>query len=431
MRGCWLSAVLWVLWLPARAGGLPEPLTLEVALRYADAAHPDLVLAAAARGRAEAETWEARSLTGFRSRLRLEARYIEPSAYAFDQSHDDSFARLEFSKRLYDFGRSRALLAAARAAGEGSEFGYLNARLERRLEIMARFLGVLLDDLDFRVKDEAMAMAYVRLDEARNRHELGQMSDVDLLKLETAYQEARGRRYAAASRQRASRVRLAEAMGLPDQVPRTLLPPDGDAHDWSLPELETLMAQVLEESPLLRALRAELERRAQALAAARASGRPVVSAQVELNRYRRTVGSRDPLIAGVVLDVPLSRGGQTQAEVAAAHAAYQEAQARLALAERDLRQEVVDLWENVQVLQARRQEARTRLDYRDLYLDRSRALYEMEVETDLGDAMTLSTEAVLEQARLEYQLMLDQARLDALRGISRWAPLDPEEDEVP
>ncbi len=57
-----------------------------------------------------------------------------------------------------------------------------------------------------------------------------------------------------------------------------------------------------------------------------------------------------------------------------------------------------------------------RQNYRDLYLDRSRALYELEVRTDLGDAMARSTEAQWLAAQADYRLLLAWARLDALTG---------------
>ena len=57
-----------------------------------------------------------------------------------------------------------------------------------------------------------------------------------------------------------------------------------------------------------------------------------------------------------------------------------------------------------------------RSDYRELYLDRSRALYELEVKTDLGDAMTEITAVMLDTARAEFDWIMTKAELDALAG---------------
>ena len=71
---------------------------------------------------------------------------------------------------------------------------------------------------DFRVQDEVMAIAYVRVDRARDRQELGQISDIERLAAETTYQEARSARYQAQTEQRIRRVQLAEALNRPGAI---------------------------------------------------------------------------------------------------------------------------------------------------------------------------------------------------------------------
>ena len=117
-----------------------------------------------------------------------------------------------------------------------------------------------------------------------------------------------------------------------------------------------------------------------------------------------------------MLEVPLYQGGKTGAAVAKAAAGVKDVRANLALAELELREAVRSVWEELSTLTVQREEARALGDYRELYLDRSRALYEMEVKTDLGDSMVRITEARLKADETEYQLALAWARLDALRG---------------
>ncbi|MEF3193885.1 MAG: transporter, partial [Halothiobacillaceae bacterium] len=64
---------------------------------------------------------------------------------------------------------------------------------------------------------------------------------------------------------------------------------------------------------------------------------------------------------------------------------------------------------------------KVREDYRELYLDRSRALYEMEVSTDLGDSMVQMSDARLRSMRTLFALSLAWAELDALLG----RPVEP------
>ena len=81
-----------------------------------------------------------------------------------------------------------------------------------------------------------------------------------------------------------------------------------------------------------------------------------------------------------------------------------------------MRQLVLDLRQQLDNLRIRRSGLMVRNDYRELYLDRSRALYELEVKTDLGDAMTEITAVTLEMARAEFDWIMTRAELDALAG---------------
>lgn len=403
---------------------LPEPLTLEAALALAEEPHPDLVAAAADADIARAGRDRAASAYGINAGVSAVARWSEPADLAFDQTYNDSQASVYLSKRLYDFGRTRAEVAAADALVSSRRLDYLDARLQRGLDILARYLDVMLADLQFRAEDEAMATAYVRLDRAQDRHELGQVSDIDLLEIETEYQEARSARFLAQARQRTARVALAEALNRPGQLSGTLVEPDLGHLDTEPPPLPALTEAVLRDNPRLQSLRAAAEAGRERLQAARALDRPVITGIARASEYQRQTGSTDPWSVGVQLELPLYTGGRSTAERAQARAELTRNEAQLAQAELRLRQDVHALWEEIQVLRTSREEARTRLDFRELYLDRSRALYEMEVNTDLGDAMVVSTEARFRQAQLDYRLVLGWARLNALRGRPLFAAHD-------
>ena len=436
----WLRATLLAAALPATAMGdagsaaepLPEPLTLEHAMALADAAHPDLQAAAADTDVARAQRDRAAAAYGFDLGINAEARWVDPAERAFEQTHNDSYAGLYLNKRLYDFGRTRAAVSAADARLVGRQLAYADTRLRHRLYVLERYLDVLLADLEFRVQDEAMAIAYVRLDRARDQHELGQLSDVGLLEFETRYQETRSGRIRTQARQRTSRVQLSEALSRPGQLSGTLAEPNLDLADGDLPELAELTSEILKNNPHLQAWRADTEAARERLQAARAVDRPVISGRAQVTEFARETGSTDPVTVGLLLEVPLYTGGRGAAERAQARAELQRSQAQTARAELELRQQLRNLWEEIQVLRASRDEAETRTDYRELYLDRSRALYEMEVSTDLGDAMVVSSDARLRQAELDYRLLLDWAQLNVLRGrplfADATAPVAEEDD---
>jgi outer membrane protein TolC len=292
----------------------------------------------------------------------------------------------------------------------------LDARQRRRLEIMQRYFDVLLADLAYVRENEDLATAFVAVDKARDRRELGQLSDVDLLELESAYQDVRARWARSANEQRATRARLAIALNRPGDLPADLeMPPEPDWPE-ELPEFETLWAKVRDSSPLLAAQRARERAAEQALRAAEASNNPTLSGEAEAGVYNRPTGSTNPLAVGLVLEIPLYQGGESRARVAAARAELGARRAELAQTEHQLRQSLLELWLELGELKIRREQVRAQDDYRGLYLDRSRALYELEVKTDLGDAMSETSAVRYRQAEVRLRWLMAQAELRAMTG---------------
>lgn len=425
---CLISAGL----VSAYAESLPEPLTLEYALSLADEAHPELDAAQAELGEARAEHMRAESDMGARLTAQGRLQWVEPSSVSVDQSNSDHRLALVLDKPLYDFGRTSAAETAGEFAVQGSELSYMDVRQQRRLTIMRRYFDVLLADLTFLRENEAMAVAFVELDRLRDRHELGQVSDIELLEQESVYQQARRKRVEAQNRQRATRALLSQALGRPGDLPSTLTPPSLPDMPDELPDVNALQQAALEKNLHLRALRAQAEAAASRVDSARAGARPVLSGRMEAYAWERRLGSSDDFRAGLFLDVPLWTGGRVDARVARQQAELQRARARLTEAEYRIRQAVLEAWLRLDALRTQVDEAWAEYDYRELYLDRSRALYEMEVKTDLGDSMVRMSEAQLGQTRVELELALTWANLQALTGDlleGSLVPLSTEQSE--
>jgi outer membrane protein TolC len=418
-----LSLATWP--LSAAEAPLPSPLTLEQVLAQADIPHPDLDQARARVDAARAGLTQAESTYGLRALVDITPQWVLPSLRINDDYVNDSRARFFVSKRLYDFGRTASLEGSARADIESREQLLFDARQRRRLELMSRFFEVLLADLRYAVDNEALAHFYTTFDKSRERHKLGQMSDVDLLEHETRYQESLIVRTRSQKRQAQSRQQLALALGRPDELPAELVLPAFSGNDREPPELKPVLDQVRERNPTLLAQRKELEAARLQADAERARRYPVLSAEGEVAAYERNFVSRDDVRATLNLRVPLWQGGEDRGAIQAALARQQETDARLRRTELDLHQIVLDLVQEIESLRIERNAARVRNAWRELYLDRSRALYELEVRTDLGDSMTRVTEAQWQAAQVEFRLAHAWARLEALTG--RLAETSPQE----
>lgn len=395
---------------------LPEPLTLELALSLAHDAHPVVMQADAERELARSTVDASDAQNGLNVYVEGRARWIEPPSNSPDQSHDDHKLSLIARKNLYDFGRSSARQRSVEADLRNRELRYLNIYSQRRIDIMQRYFDVLFADLEFSRDDEAMAVAYVTLDKLRQRHELGQVSDIELLQQEASYQQSRRQRSRSEARQRSSREILAIVLNRPGQPPSNLQTPDLDAVVRPVPEYSELLEKAQRNNPQLRALQEQVAASEERVKMARAGNRPTLIGEAEASAYSRELGSNDPLRVGVVLTIPLYTSGAVDASIGQEQARLYRSQAELRTVEDEIRQAVLLLWQELEQLRIEADEAQAQMVYRELYLDRSRANYEMEMSTDLGDAMVLLTEAQLAQARVQFQTALAWERLNGLTG---------------
>ncbi len=395
---------------------LPEPLSLDDALAFSRTDTPVLEMALARRDERAAALLEAEAVSGIRLDAVGRLRAVRPAYVSPDRDSNDSSASLALRKRLYDFGYSASREKAARLAGDGGEWRLLQARQQARLEVMRSFFDVILADLQFARDNEAMAGAFITADRAADRHELKRLSDVELLRVQALYEEALQARSESESLQRAARSQLAIAMGRPEDLVSNLVRPAAPDVTVERAEYDQLWADVLENNPELKALRAEIDAAQARVEAARRGNGPVLSGELDASVYNRTTSSTHPLGAALVLEVPLLTGGAKDAAVAASRAELRASRARLESRKLELRQQLLLLWQRQGNLKRRLNGLKVRGDYRELYLDRSRALYELEVKTDLGDAMTEISAVRLAEAEAEFDWILTSAELEALAG---------------
>lgn len=395
---------------------LPEPLTLEYALSLADEVTPNLQLYQADIAAAQAGIKAAESLSGFNSLLEARARWVDPADLASDQDSDDHRLGIIATQTLYDFGRSYAAETSAQHSLEASKLLYFDARQRRRIEIMQRYFDVLLADLRFFRYNEEMATAFLAMDRMRDRRELGQASDLDVLEKEVENQRIRHLRYKSENEQRRTRALLAQALNRPEQLSATLAKPKLPQLKRKLDEVEKYQQLAKINNPLLKSFQLQVIATEQKVKEARAIYNPTLQGKVEAYSYSRELGSSDNWRAGVTLEVPLTTGGNSDARVATAQAQLYRARAKLRDRQFVVQQAVLETWLELGSLRIRLDEMHANSEYRELYLDRSRALYEMEVKTDLGDAMVKVSEAERNLRQIEFNIALAWARLEALTG---------------
>jgi len=375
---------------------LTEVLTLANALRIAEVnGSPERDIAEAEILQSSAELATVQSRYGFRVKAEAFPRYV----YSLDSSQgndiNDSYYFLSTNKILSDFGRTEKLAQAAEADIRADAIKFVNFRFRRRLQIILVYLKVLLADQRYAVENEKMTITYLKYDKARERHDLGEVSDVDLLARESAYREELLSRMRSANRQSEARAELAALFNRPDEFPGELQPLKAKIEDIEISEYQDLLTKVLQKNPELSAQDERVKAAQARLEHSHMSKRPVLDSLVELGNYERRYGEGGKWRVGVNLVIPIREGGRFKAEIAKQQAELQKEQAKYKLMKNAL----------------------LRLEYRDQYLDRSRSAYDLEIKTDLGDAAAGMTEAQWSADKVKYDLLLTLGNIDALLGI--------------
>jgi outer membrane protein TolC len=186
-----------------------------------------------------------------------------------------------------------------------------------------------------------------------------------------------------------------------------------------VPDYETLLARVIAKNPRLLALQAQVAAADARLAAIRAERNPMLDAEVIGGGYSRESTTRDELSAGLVFTIPLYQGGRVDARVARELALKERSVAELDKLRLDLADTLLATLQEIEWLRdSSRAAADRQIEYRDWALERARAEYELELKTNLGTSMAETQVAQLRRKRVEYQLALALARLEALSGGS-------------
>lgn len=395
------------------------PLTLAAALAAADSAHPDVE---AARADVEAARADQRT-AGARDDLTVNLDGVlqtgRPTTGGDFRS--DNALRLSARKTLYDFGRTTYAEDAAESALQAQQAKLLDVRDRRRIAIMSRFFDVLLADMQYNADNEYMAVAYVNFDHARDRHQVGQISSVDLADLEAKYQEVLVKRNADGQRQRITRALLANAMNQPGKLASDLAEPDLAGNNRTLPGYDSLVKTMLAHNTLLKAQQDLLAAAQQRLEALRAGKAPVLDAVAEAGTYSRDALTRNRVSAGLALSWPLYQGDRVDAQVAKELAYFHGLQASAAKLKMDLTQSLLENYLEIEQLRGtERPAAQKVVAFRNMDLERKRGEYEVELKTDLGNSMADLAQAKIRQKQVEFRLALAFARLEALLG----EPLD-------
>lgn len=393
---------------------LPSPLTLESLMALPAETSPQLLKQIAQQDYAESQYQLKKSEDDFEVNVLGRLGWREYG----DRTEDNHLLALHIGKELYDFGGRTSAIKAEAFRAEAEKSLYEDVLIRYQLKLMRSFFNVILSDLRYRVENEAMAIAYVSMDKAKDQHELNRLSDVDYLKMQADYEAVLVRRNRASYDQRKTRAKLMNLVGQPDNLPDKLTFPELKHYqNRKLDTLEAYQQKAIDQNIRLQSLRVKHKAALKQLESASATNKPTFRADAWAGKLSSYQYERDGRWRfDLTMDMPLYDGGSSSARKSGARAQIRMINAEMQSVERSLRDQVADVYFSLQTAEAERKQLKAEGDYADLYFDFSRAVYENELKTDLGDAMVRLSQSNYDLIQQQFTETLYWAQLDYLTG---------------
>jgi outer membrane protein TolC len=320
---------------------LPTPLTLEYVLELPARMSPSFLRQQASVLQAQAQQMEvtAQDSLNFDLQGRLGKREYR------NEDQDYNLAALHMGLPLYDFGRTAAGEQAWSLDAKANEYRLESIEQQFRLDLMHAYFNVLLAEVRYRVENEAMAIAYVTLDNIREAHELGLASDTELYENEENYQKVLLKRQRARTDLRRLPMLLVNAMGRTDAILPDLTLPELTGPPETLLELDDYLRLAFDNNPDILAAKQAYDASQYRVESAQAGARPVIRADAWVGQLSSYPEEREGhWQAQVSIDFPLYDGGLSKSRVDRERAQRLETRAGDFEIEQQIREKIMNLY---------------------------------------------------------------------------------------
>ena len=210
--------------------------------------------------------------------------------------------------------------------------------------------------------------------------------------------------------QRSARLQLALAMARPEARPDNLIEPDLSAYEREIPDYDDLLAQILLRSPRLKQKALQLAQ-LESLARQMAGDEPCLLLALPAvgATHKSGLSHAGTLLPGMrVNTIPIQRA-DLLALIEAKRAESMALNYRL-------RERVLTWVHKLEKLAQQIAQNAQNLEYRERALDKSRLLYEMEVQAQIGQAQADMARLLWQDAQAKYKRAVIWERIDAALG---------------
>ncbi|SMN15489.1 hypothetical protein CRYPA_1543 [uncultured Candidatus Thioglobus sp.] len=288
---------------------------------------------------------------------------------------------------------------------------------DKTLDIMRGFFDVVLADMTYETALEKLAMAAIREGHVKDDYDVKDASEVELLEKQTHTQVSQIERIKAESAQIKTRAKLAQLLDIdyanrPDNVVK---PDYRQLFKKEIFEFEhyqqalnnNLKLKQLQQS--LMAIKAQISQEKDNLGIVLSS-----NARLGDQAYQREKNGHWRV--GLNLSMPFGTDTKQTNKISKLQLNARQKQLEIEQYQQTIEATALDYYLALKSLRQIHKALLIELDYRDLYLEKARANYEMEIKSDIGHAMVNITDSERKLAENEFNYVITLKQLHHLIG---------------
>ncbi len=306
----------------------------------------------------------------------------------------------------------------ARSNLESTQFQLQQLKKDKTTQVMRAFFDVILSDMRYETVLERLAISAIREGRVKDDFDTKDASEVELLEKQTQTQLDVSKRIEAESLQITTRAKLAQLLNItyenrPDDLVRPNLK---HFFENELGEFEIWQKKILNSNPDLDELERELVSLKQQINSEKNNKEIVISSNARLGEQAYQRDKNGKWRVGLNFVMPLGQSYSQKRKITELSLKIKQKKLSIDQLKQNLNQRALSLWLELKTLKQLQKALTVELDYRDLYLERARANYEMEIKSDIGHAMTNLTDSEWKLAKNEFNYVVTLTQLRQLAG---------------
>ena len=334
----------------------------------------------------------------------------------YEAATNNSHAFVYLKKTLYDqtveIGKNTQLNNVNDAVLSFEQLQY-----NKTIDVMRGFFDIVLADMDYETTLEKLAMAAIREGRIKDDYDLQAASEVELLEKQTDTQLSQIQRIKAESKQIQTRAKLAQLLNITyENRPDDVIKPDyKQFFTKKLAEFEHYQQKLINNQKL-KQLNQSLSAINSQISQEKSNLGIVVSSNARLGEQAYLRDKNGKWRVGLNLSMPFGSDSKHDSKISQLQIQAKQKQLEIKQYEQYLTGTALEYYLQLKSLQQIHKAIIIELDYRDLYLEKARAYYEMEIKSDIGNAMTNYTDSEKKLAENEFDYVITLKQLHHLIG---------------